>query len=1129
MMLSTAIALLLTAPAPYNALNINPHRRYNDVIINTALSSTAFDQRAPPVSVSENYNDRGLDVDFITSALLEPPIPEERHAENNFYADNWNGGENGDWYDDQYEREQQFRQHQQQFRRNSRPARNMKPQPEQRVPISRQIHSQQSYNTVMTGSERRATWESYARPGISGRHINSNMGGVIGAPNGIGDWEYSSMYGPATSVNSLDRQPRDYDAESYSSGRAPNMERRDMSASRLPYNMGNAIGFGEQRPSNRETSYHVGGAVMTGAQRRAGFQNIHSFEPYVPGVKYHLPDAADTVYDRFASDVEADRTYTNGARSNNVGFDSFQPQAPSLEIESDVPDQVFDMDNEMQQRTLELHDEDEVNKNDFKPFAPALEVQDQHESRISSPYDGATNLQTATSANTISSSKGVPSFKGSENTYSPNNGVQGFGGGMFKGPGGLGLKGKEQSKGTFKSVPKFPGAGAFSKAGGTPTFKKVETSSQPFKGMKKVATSNNAPSFKAGIVSPVKDVGGSSLPLKGLKTDGIEMKRAEPSKRALSKGISFPGAGLFGKSSGPQPASKIDDPADIFLPSNGSKGLKMGPGSVGMKGNKSREGVVGKGMKFPGAGLFGKSTGASKFQGADAQTIAKINGAGKGLGNGILKEPSGLGLKSKDARNSIESSEGLFGKSSYSSPIKGGSAFGGTMKLKHAPGSGIFGKTSNSAPLKGSGPPLNDVFGKKSSQFASKGSFPSKGGISGAAFFAKKSVTSSTSNSSKPFVPTSNRAPEEQQEVNSSLESEKSKSFMDFVSGQGRTNNQDGFKHPLPDSQTEMQRNAAAPGPGQINGFKSATVPIENQMQADNTGNFVGSSSTSPNKFKPFVPSIKAQQQVEDEQTQPQDLASFLQNPSKGKQNAKEVAASLSSLSSPPIFYNDFDSPDDDEESMAYRQDSNNLNFAISNGAVQEMPSVSEVPMNTPARQSLPPYLSLHPIPGKGLGVITNKSFKIGEFIGNYEGEIMSEEVKDRRYLKSLEHKLTEEDRQWIQNRLERGQTITGTYLYGVDLDAGNVYKHFGRSKEEAEEAAPDRIFVDAEDEYESLWTRFINHASPPLDNLKPMSVPESYDGKPRVWFMAKRDIEPGEELCFDYGEDYWLEGDEVF
>lgn len=370
---------------------------------------------------------------------------------------------------------------------------------------------------------------------------------------------------------------------------------------------------------------------------------------------------------------------------------------------------------------------------------------------------------------------------------------------------------------------------------------------------------------------------------------------------------------------------------------------------------------------------------------------------------------------------------------------------------------------------------LNGLFGKSKSSFNSVGNMAAKQDSGPAA---------ATPNKFKPFVPSTN--------------------------------------------ENEVQTNDQ--GATSFNGFKQTASTGAFGVGAGATSNAAERANSIPNKFKPFVPSFKDQHVQEEEAPPKQDLASFLQNPSNTKRDAKDVAASLSALSPPPIFYNDFESSESAQVSSIHN-DSADLNFAISNGVVEDMPSPSEVPMNTPARQSLPPYLSLHPIPGKGLGVITNKAFKIGEFIGNYEGEIqiMSEEVKDRRYLKSLEHKLTDEDREWMQNRLDRGQTITGTYLYGVDLDVGNAYKHFGRKHEDTEEETPDRIFVDAEDEYESLWTRFINHASPPLDNLKPMSVPESYDGKPRVWFMAKRDIEPGEELCFDYGEDYWLEGDEVY
>ncbi|KAL7525582.1 hypothetical protein ACHAXR_001068 [Thalassiosira sp. AJA248-18] len=179
-----------------------------------------------------------------------------------------------------------------------------------------------------------------------------------------------------------------------------------------------------------------------------------------------------------------------------------------------------------------------------------------------------------------------------------------------------------------------------------------------------------------------------------------------------------------------------------------------------------------------------------------------------------------------------------------------------------------------------------------------------------------------------------------------------------------------------------------------------------------------------------------------------------------------------------------------------------------------------KVSMDTPARQSLPSHFCLRPMPGKGLGVICLKHISEGEFVGEYQGEVMLEHVKDRRYLPSLKDQQTDEDRQWIQSRLDRDQTLTGCYLYGISLPPN--YKYKGSSQ------TASRIYVDAEDEYESLWTRFFNHASPPLNNVNPKSIHESYDGNPRVWFIANRDIEEGEEICFDYGDDYWLEGDDV-
>ena len=184
----------------------------------------------------------------------------------------------------------------------------------------------------------------------------------------------------------------------------------------------------------------------------------------------------------------------------------------------------------------------------------------------------------------------------------------------------------------------------------------------------------------------------------------------------------------------------------------------------------------------------------------------------------------------------------------------------------------------------------------------------------------------------------------------------------------------------------------------------------------------------------------------------------------------------------------------------------------------QETSASQSIPMNTPARESLPNNMHLEAMPGKGLGVITDVPIEKGAVVGDYKGEVMTLEEKDRRYLESLSHLRTEEDQEWLQSRLDRGQTATGTYLYGIAIP--DPRHGVGKPK--------GHIFVDAEDEHCSLWTRFINHASPPNDNLKPQSLHVGWDGNPRVWFTAKRDIEAGEELTFNYGEDYWLEGDNV-
>lgn len=181
--------------------------------------------------------------------------------------------------------------------------------------------------------------------------------------------------------------------------------------------------------------------------------------------------------------------------------------------------------------------------------------------------------------------------------------------------------------------------------------------------------------------------------------------------------------------------------------------------------------------------------------------------------------------------------------------------------------------------------------------------------------------------------------------------------------------------------------------------------------------------------------------------------------------------------------------------------------------------SIDVIHMDTPARKSLPPFLQLRSVPNKGLGVFSTVNLPAGTYLGEYTGEILlNDHIKDRRYVQEY-YLRTLDDVAWCASRLDRGQTMTGCYLYGISLPPTSSSTSLEKK----------RIYIDAEDEYSSTWTRFINHAFPPHANVCPRSIHESYTtGQPRVWFVTNRHVHRGEELCFDYGDDYWLDDDTV-
>ena len=147
--------------------------------------------------------------------------------------------------------------------------------------------------------------------------------------------------------------------------------------------------------------------------------------------------------------------------------------------------------------------------------------------------------------------------------------------------------------------------------------------------------------------------------------------------------------------------------------------------------------------------------------------------------------------------------------------------------------------------------------------------------------------------------------------------------------------------------------------------------------------------------------------------------------------------------------------------------------------------------------------IRIGPSPGKGYGAFALRHFEAGSIVGDYCGEAISRRDIGARYDKT--ESLRIDDHLWVISRQKRGIPTTGDYLYRVEDD----------------------LYIDAEDpDVSSSWARFINHASQP--NLQGKSLAKSYTGEPRVWFVARCDIEPGDELTWDYGDDYWTDEDTV-
>ena len=135
--------------------------------------------------------------------------------------------------------------------------------------------------------------------------------------------------------------------------------------------------------------------------------------------------------------------------------------------------------------------------------------------------------------------------------------------------------------------------------------------------------------------------------------------------------------------------------------------------------------------------------------------------------------------------------------------------------------------------------------------------------------------------------------------------------------------------------------------------------------------------------------------------------------------------------------------------------------------------------------------------PEKGLGAFAMTAIPVGEYIGEYSGERMTRHQVQARYWGKRTKDVDDQD--WEQSRLERGQGITGNYVFEMK----------------------DGAFVDTEDADVSSWCRFMNHATEGSVqcNVKAFDRIRA-NGQLLDFpiFFAIRDIAEGEELLWDYG-----------
>jgi hypothetical protein len=161
------------------------------------------------------------------------------------------------------------------------------------------------------------------------------------------------------------------------------------------------------------------------------------------------------------------------------------------------------------------------------------------------------------------------------------------------------------------------------------------------------------------------------------------------------------------------------------------------------------------------------------------------------------------------------------------------------------------------------------------------------------------------------------------------------------------------------------------------------------------------------------------------------------------------------------------------------------------------LPSVNLPPtwprlLRTMLAPGIGPSVRIRDVPVKGKGAFTTRRVEKAAFLGYYHGEYLSSDDVFERYpiLAKADPPAT------------RTESLAAgvSYLFALDFDG--------------------ELYVDAKNLWLSNWVRYVNHSERRQNAIA--YIDDADPARPMIYLEATRDIEAGEEILVDYGEEYW-------